>query len=113
MASALPLLLVGGAALLLMGRKKNGGAAKTKGVASPAAAPGETAEAAANQEAYVALKKLTAATGSPDWDPDLRPLSAILLEVQFNLAVEPSDGRWSAQTQRAIDDFIASQKGQS
>lgn len=112
MASALPLLLVGGAALLLMGRKKNGAAAKTK-VVSPAAAPGETAEAAANQEAYVALKKLTAATGSPDWDPDLRPLSAILLEVQFNLAVEPSDGRWSAQTQRAIDDFIASQKGQS
>ena len=108
--NALPLLLVGGAALLLTGKKKGSATATASSVDPGKAYPDP---AVANQEAQASLKKLLSATGNPDFDTSLRPIDTIVLEVQLYLDVEPADGRWSVQTQRAIDNFIASEQGRS
>lgn len=48
------------------------------------------------------LQRLAEKTGRPDFDPTKRDASDILLELQLDLGVEPADGRWSPQTERAI-----------
>ena len=74
----LPILLIGGAAVALAGGKK-----KKK---SP-------------EQWMIAIAERT---GNPDFDPRVRDPELIVTELQQTLDVEPADGKWSPELERAV-----------
>lgn len=54
------------------------------------------------------LRKLATHLGNPDLDPANRPMGEILLELQYTLGLGDAGGEWTAETEKAIRDLLAS-----
>jgi hypothetical protein len=54
------------------------------------------------------LRQLATHLGNPDIDPSSRPVEEILLELQYTLGLQNTEGEWTTETEKAIRDMLAS-----